>query len=78
MEVGGWVGPGLTQNFFLGTSSQNRPKPELIFLSSIQCVFCLYMGDSLEKGTTEGGRIRRLITNLLYTPMKKCLLNHDC
>ena len=38
----------------------------------------LNMGDSLEKGTTEGGRIQRLITNLLYTPMKKYLLNHDC
>ena len=37
-----------------------------------------HMGDSLEKGTTEGGRIQRLITIFLYTPMKKCLLNHDC
>ena len=26
----GWVGPGLTRNFF-GKSSQNSPKPVLIF-----------------------------------------------
>ena len=39
----GWVGPGLTRNFFLlGKSAQNSPKPVLIFWSSIPCVFCLY------------------------------------
>ena len=32
----GWVGPGLTRNFFLfWKSSQNGPKPVLIFWSSI-------------------------------------------
>ena len=39
--VGGWVGPGLTQNFFLN-STQNSSKPVLIFWSSIQCEFGLY------------------------------------
>ena len=39
MEVGGWVQVSL--NFF-GKSSQNSPKPVLIFWSSIPCVFCLY------------------------------------
>ena len=40
----GWVDPGLTRNCFLvvGKSSQNIPKPVLIFWSSIPCVFCLY------------------------------------
>ena len=37
----GWVGPGLTLNFF-GKSSQNSPKPVLIFWNRIPCVFCLY------------------------------------
>ena len=46
--------------------------------SQIGLFMSLYMGDSLEKDTTEGGRIQRLITNFLYTPMKKYLLNHDC
>ena len=37
------VCPGLTLNFFFfGKSSQNSPKPVLIFWSSIPCVFCLY------------------------------------
>ena len=40
--LSGWVGPGLTQDFFGGKSSQNSPKPVLIFWSSIPCVFCLY------------------------------------
>ena len=35
MEVGGW-------DFFFGKSSQNNPKPVLIFWSSIPCVFYLY------------------------------------
>ena len=43
MEVGGWVGPGFTRNFFCGKSSQNSSKPVLIFWSSIpKYVFCLY------------------------------------
>ena len=36
-----WVGPGFTWNFFV-LSSQNSPKPVVIFWSSIPCVFCLY------------------------------------
>ena len=40
MEVGGWVQVSL--RIFLGKSSQNSPKPVLIFWSSIPCVFCLY------------------------------------
>ena len=39
----GCVGPGLTQNFFRGKSSQNSPKPVGIFWSSIPCVFYLYI-----------------------------------
>ena len=42
----GWVGPGVTRNFFgggRGKSSQNSSKPVLIFWSSIPCVFCLYI-----------------------------------
>ena len=31
----GWVGPGLTQHFFGGKSSQNCPKPILIFFYSV-------------------------------------------
>ena len=50
MEVGGWVGPGLTQNFLCGKSSQNSSKQELIFWRSIPCVFCLYMGHFHKKG----------------------------
>ena len=44
MEVGsGWVGPGLTRNFYLfWKSSKNSSKPVLIFWSSIPHVFCLY------------------------------------
>ena len=41
----GWVGPGLTQNFFFFKSSQNSPKPVLIFWSSIgptMCILSLY------------------------------------
>ena len=41
MEVGGWVQVSL--KFFSGKSSQNSPKPVVIFWSSIPCVFCLYM-----------------------------------
>ena len=36
---------GLTQNSFFGKSSQNSPKPVLIFFFSnvgLPCVFCLY------------------------------------
>ena len=36
------MGPGLTRIFVVGKSSQNSPKPVLIFWSSIPCVFCLY------------------------------------
>ena len=43
MEVGGWVGQGLTLKFFFGKSSQNSSKPVLIFWSSIPCVLCLYI-----------------------------------
>ena len=39
----GWVGPGLTRIFFGGKSSQNTPKPVLIFWSSIPCVCCQYI-----------------------------------
>ena len=36
----GWVGPGLSRNFVVvEKSSQNSPKPVLIFWSSIPCVF---------------------------------------
>ena len=46
MQVGGWVQtPGFTLNFF-GKSSQNSPKPVLVFWSSIPCVFCLYIAKS--------------------------------
>ena len=38
----GWVGQALNR-FFFGKSTQNRPKPLLIFWSSIPCVFCLYI-----------------------------------
>ena len=31
-----------TEYFVGGKSSQNRPKPVLIFWSSTPCVFCLY------------------------------------
>ena len=33
LEVGGWV--QVSRNFFFGKSSQNNPKPVLIFSSSI-------------------------------------------
>ena len=48
MGVGGWVqvSHGI---FFCGKSSQNSPKPVLIFWSSIPCVFCLYIGPTLLK-----------------------------
>ena len=38
------MGPGLIRNLFFlfGKSSKNRPKPVLIFWSSIPCVFCLH------------------------------------
>ena len=41
MEVGGWVQVSLGI-FFWGKSSQNSPKPVLLFWSSIPCFFCLY------------------------------------
>ena len=34
----GWVGPGLTRNFFVGKASQNSHKPVVIFWSSIMCI----------------------------------------
>ena len=38
-----WVGTGLTRYFCCcGKSSQNCPKPVVIFWSSIPCVFCMY------------------------------------
>ena len=38
-----WVGGSRSHSdFFGGKSSQNSPKPVLIFWSSIPCVFCLY------------------------------------
>ena len=42
MEVGGLVQVSLG-TFFVGKSSQNSPKPVVIFWSSIPCVFCLHM-----------------------------------
>ena len=44
MEVGGWVQVSLGILFCFGKSSQNSPKPVLIYWSSIPCVFCLYIG----------------------------------
>ena len=41
MEVGGWVQVSIGIFFFF-KSSQNSPKPVLIFWSSKPCVFCLY------------------------------------
>ena len=41
MEVGGWVQVSL--RIFCGKSSQNSPKPVVIFWSSIPCVFSMYM-----------------------------------
>ena len=35
------MGPGLTRIFF--KSSENSPKPVLLFWSSIPCVFCLHV-----------------------------------
>ena len=43
MEVGGWVQVSLGILFGFLKSSQNCPKPVLIFRSSIPCVFCLYI-----------------------------------
>ena len=43
MEVGGGGGGvQVSIGIFFGKSSQYSYKPELIFLSSITCVFCLY------------------------------------
>ena len=44
MEVGGWVGPGLTRNFvLLGNSSQYSPKPVLIMLEYYtMCIMSVY------------------------------------
>ena len=39
-----WVGGSRSHSeFFSGKSSQNSPKPVLIFWSSIPCVLCLYI-----------------------------------
>ena len=46
MEVGGWVEVSLGICLFVGKSSQNSPKPVLIFWSSIPCVFCRYVAKS--------------------------------
>ena len=35
--------------FFFGKSSQNSPKPVLLFWGSKPCVFCLYIGPTLLK-----------------------------
>ena len=43
MEVGGCIQVSLGFCFFVEKSSQNSPKPVLIFWSSIPCVFCLYI-----------------------------------
>ena len=43
VEVGGWVQVSLGICFFCGKSSQNSPKPVLIFWSTLPCVFCLYI-----------------------------------
>ena len=40
MEVGGWVQVSLG-NFFFGKSSQNTPKPVVLFWSSIPCMCIL-------------------------------------
>ena len=45
MEVGGWV--QISHGFcFVGKSSQNSPKPVLMFWSSLPCVFSLYIAKS--------------------------------
>ena len=44
MEVGGWVQVSLGDCFFLGKSSQNSPKPVLIFWSSIPCALLKVVG----------------------------------
>ena len=49
MEVGGWVQFSLEILFLCGKSSQNSPKPVLIFWNSIPCVFCLYIPRTLLK-----------------------------
>ena len=36
------MGPGVSRKFLCGKSSQNSPKPVLIFWSSIPCVFFVY------------------------------------
>ena len=41
MEVGGWVQLSLGIFYFLGKSTQNSPKPVLIFFSSVPCVHTL-------------------------------------
>ena len=41
MEVGGWPMSHSDFVVVVGKSSQNSPKPILIFLSSKPCVFCL-------------------------------------
>ena len=44
MEVGGWGGSRVSLGIFVcGKSSENSPKPVLIFWCSIPCVFCLYI-----------------------------------
>ena len=39
----GWVGPGLTRNFFCGKSTQHSSKPVQISGSTIPYVFCMYI-----------------------------------
>ena len=42
LEVGGWVGPGLTRKKKrIGQSFQNSPIPVLILWGSAPCIFCL-------------------------------------
>ena len=42
MEEGGWVGAGVTLNFFnFNFFLEIRPKILLIFWSSLPCVFCV-------------------------------------
>ena len=43
-KIRDYYGSGSHSEFLLlGKSPQNRPKPVLIFWSSIPCVFCLYI-----------------------------------
>ena len=40
MEVGGWV--QVSRNFFFEKSSQNSPKPVIIFWSNTMCIVSVY------------------------------------